>query len=195
MAYETAFASPPGEKVRMLAFAGARDWFDWSGWSFTVGGTLLSLSGLYFTFREARAARRRAAEARTAADAAHTASLAAVRAVSSRTTASDLISIRKDLEAILRALEARNVVNALVAVRVSREALTRMRERLESGENRSEIGRVLKDVRWLQETLERAMHESAPLPRFAEVSALLSEHMDTLAGWNEQLQFERVEAL
>lgn len=179
----------------MLALAGARDWFDWSGWSVSVGGTLLSLLGLYVTFREARAARQRAGEARTAAEAARTAALDAVRAVSFRTTASELVTIRKDLEAILRSLGNRDAVTALMAVRVSREALNRVRERLESRGNRSEIGRVLKDVRWLQETLEKAVHESAPLPRFSDVSVLLSEHMDTLARWSEQLQFERVEAL
>ena len=179
----------------MLALPGARDWFDWSGWSVSVGGTLLSLLGLYLTFREARAARRRAGEARTAADAARTAALEAVRAVSSRTTASDLSSIRKDFEAVLSAIEYGRAEPALYGVRASREALNRLRERVESRSVRGEIARVLQDVIGLQETLERTVHAGAVLPDPADASRMLSGHMDTLVRWSEQLRFEKVESL
>lgn len=179
----------------MLALAGARDWFDWSGWSVSVGGTLLSLLGLYITFREARAARQRAGEARTAADAARTAALDAVRAVSFRTTANDLASIRKDLAAVLAALESRRVEAALFSLRVCREALTRVREHLESMGNRSEIGRVLEDIGKLQRALEHAVYSGDPAPTLADVSETLSKHMDTMSRWSEQLRFDRLEVL
>ncbi|HEX6036771.1 hypothetical protein [Longimicrobium sp.] len=179
----------------MVALTGARDWFDWSGWSFTIGGTLLSLAGLYLTFREARAAQHRAREAGTAAQAARTASLEAVKAVSSRTTAGDIVFIRKDLEAVLTALEAGRVPAALIAVRTCREALNRVGERLESTASRGEIRKVLSDVAGLQESLELALHEGITPPRFVDVSALLSRHMDTLSRWSEQARFQKAGAL
>ncbi|HEU4884027.1 MAG TPA: hypothetical protein VFT45_17330 [Longimicrobium sp.] len=179
----------------MLALAGARDWFDWSGWSFTVGGTVLSLAGLYVTFREARAAKDRARDAGTAAQAARSAALAAVKAVSTRVTAGDLMFIRKDLEAVLRALETRQTHAAITTLRGCREALNRLRERLESTANRSEIRRMLDDVVNVQEALEQAVHRGAELPSFVDVSRLLSRHMDTMSRWTEQLRFEKVEAL
>lgn len=179
----------------MLALAGARDWFDWSGWSFTVGGTLLSLAGLFFTYREARAARYRAREASSAAQAARSAALEAVKAVSSRTAAGDIVFIRKDLEAVLTALEAGRVSAALIAVRTSREALNRLMERVETTVGRNELRKVLSDVAGLQESLELAVHEGITPPRFVEVSALLSRHMDTLSRWSEQVRFQKAGAL
>ena len=82
-----------------------------------------------------------------------------------------------------------------MTLRTCRDALSRLRERLESAAGRSEIQRVLDDVAALQELLEVSVHEGAELPRFAEVSTLLSRHMDTLSRWSEQVRFKKVEAL
>jgi hypothetical protein len=185
----------PGRGPCMLALAGARDWFDWSGWSFTVGGTLLSLAGLYLTFREARGAERRAREAGTAAHAARVAALDAVKAVATSTTAGDLMFIRKDLEAVLTALDAGRLPAALAAVRASREALNRLGERLESTVHRSEIRKVLDDIARLQQSLELTVHEGFEAPRFVEVSMQLSRHMDLLSRWSEQVRFQKAGAL
>jgi hypothetical protein len=179
----------------MHALASARDWFDWSGWSFTVGGTLLSVLGLYATYREARAAKQRAREAGTAAQAARAAAEDTLRSLASQTTAGDLAFIRKDLEAVLVALETSRIPAALISVRASREALSRLQERLESTANRREIQRVVDDVAELQVSLERAVHEDGRIPRYSEVSILLSRHMDTLSRWSEQVRYKKVEGL
>jgi hypothetical protein len=179
----------------MHVLASARDWFDWSGWSFSVGGTLLSVLGLYATYREARAAKERAREAGTAAQAARAAAEDTLRSLSAHTTTGDLAFIRKDFEAVLAALENGRVPAALTSVRASREALSRLRERLESTANRSEIRRVVEDVAELQVSLERAVHEDGRIPRYSEVSILLSAHMDTLSRWSEQVRYRKVETL
>lgn len=179
----------------LQALASARDWFDWSGLGLSVGGTFLSLLGLYATFREARAAKHRAHDARSAAQAAHAAAVEAVRAVSARVTAADLTNIRRDLESVLAALAEGEALVALALVRTIRAALNGLRERLDSIVNRREVGRVLEDVGELQRVLEKAVHEDGLLPPFTEVSERLSRHMDTLTRWSEQTRFQKVESL
>lgn len=166
----------------LLAILSGRDWIDWSGWGFTVGGTVLALVGLVFTFVEARKAKNAATAAEVAADRAR-------ESVAARITTGDLTLIRKELQAVLAGLEGGRIETALFSVRASREALNRLRERMGSEQRRFLLNRAVKDVAALQIVLEEALYQGMPLSPISEISESLSQHMDAMIQWSEQMTF------
>lgn len=165
-------------------------WLGWITSGFTIVGTLLTGVAFYFTFREARAAKERAAGAKQAAEAALEAANEAKEGISERVTIADLASIRSGFYSVVSLLEAQKPELAVHEVRMARQRVNELRERPGFEGNREGVDSLLTDLAQLQETIERKLWTDPTMVMpLTEISKVLASHSDRLTAWAEQMRF------
>jgi hypothetical protein len=159
-------------------------WASWTAFAVGAVGTLLTAVAFFFTFREARAAKKAAHAATEAAN-------QAKEAISDRVTIADLTAIRSSFIAIVMLLDAQKPEMAAHEVRQARQRVNELRERPGFEGNREHVGTLVADLAELQATIERKLWSeptmTLPLP---EISKMLAGHSDQLAAWGEQLRYD-----
>ncbi|WP_353267839.1 hypothetical protein [Gemmatimonas sp.] len=175
-----------------LGIGPAHDWVDWTGLSFTVVGTVLTIGGLVFTFLEARSAKQRAGEAKTAANAARDAAAAAMSTVTERITISDLGELRRALTSVVSTLESNKLEIALHEIRYVRLRVGELRERRGFEDHKVGVQELVVDLAAIQSSLEAKLYQpDAAEIDLSTISTTLWAHMDKLSGWSEQMRFQQ----
>jgi ribosomal protein L17 len=166
------------------------EWVSW--WSFitSVAGAILTAVAFWFTFREARSAKNRAASAQSAAEQALEAANQAKEAISEKVTIADLTAIRSLMTSIVMLLDVKKFELAAHSVRQSRERLIELCERPRFDARRTEVQELLVGLSQLQETIEKKLWSDPGSDlSLAEISKVLTGYSDRLSAWAEQIRF------
>ena len=166
------------------------DWVTWWGLYISIFGAFLTAVAFWFTFREAREAKNRAASAQSAAEQALIAATQAKEAISEKVTIADLAAMRSLLSSIVMLLDGGKLEIALYSVRQSRDRLIELSERPRFNSKRADIQELLVGLSQLQETIEGKLWGKSEVElMLADISKVLTSYSDRLGAWAEQIRF------